>query len=101
MDIKTQVLTKLISQIVDNLFNHQNWDPMMSYTDWGVINFEIPHEDITSKIQKLLQSKEYMDLIHYGNQFYDEAVAQEAQEFGESLDQFSEDLKKNSTAFLP
>ena len=101
MDIKTQVLTKVIAEIVGNMIHHPNWDSMIDATDWMKFDCEINNEVITSKIQKLLQSKEFTDIIHYGNQLFDEAMTLASQEFGESLDQLSEDLKKNSTPFLP
>lgn len=101
MDIKTQVLTNVITQIVDDMSHHPNWDAMMNLTDYSLFDCEINHQEITSKIQKLLQCKEYMDLINYGNQIFDEAMTHASQEFGESLDQFSEDLKKSSAPFLP
>lgn len=100
MDIKTQVLTKVIAEIVDDMSHHPNWDSMMNLTDCSLFDCEINHQEITSKIQKLLQCKEYTDLIHYGNQIFDDAMTKASQEFGESLDQLSEDLKKNSTPFL-
>lgn len=52
MDIKTEVLTKVITQVMNNMIHHPNWDSMIDATDWMKFDCEIDHEVITSKIQK-------------------------------------------------
>ena len=85
MDVKTKILSTVVSQIVEDLTNHKDWDSLMGYTDWTAFNAEVDNKELTSKIQLLLQCPEYKQIIKYGNKIFNDEMTRQSEEFNQML----------------
>lgn len=87
MEVKTQILSAVISQIVEDLTNHKDWNPLMEYTDWTAFNCEVKNNELTSKIRLLLQSHEYKQIINHGNKIFTDEMDRQSEEFHQMIQQ--------------
>ncbi|MEX5394673.1 hypothetical protein [Acinetobacter baumannii] len=85
MDVKTKILGTVVSQIVEDLTNHKDWDSLMGYTDWTAFKAEVNNKELTSKIQLLLQCPEYKQIIKYGNKIFNDEMTRQSEEFNQML----------------
>lgn len=85
MDVKTQILSTVISMIVEDLTNHKDWNPLMEYTDWTAFKCEVKCTELNSKIRSLLKSDEYQHIINHGNQIFLKEMDRQSEEFHQML----------------
>lgn len=85
MDVKTQILSTVISMIVEDLTNHTDWNSLMEYTDWTAFKCEVKCTELNSKIRSLLQSDEYQCIINHGNQIFLKEMDRQSEEFNQTL----------------
>ena len=85
MDVKTKILSAVVSQIVADLMNQNDWDSLMEYTDWTAFQAEVNNKELTSKIQRLLQCPEYKQIIQYGNKVFNDEMNRQSEEFNQMI----------------
>lgn len=85
MEVKTKILSTVVSQIVENLTNHKDWDALMEYTDWTAFKAEVNDKELISKIQRLLQCPEYKQIIQYGNKVFNDEMSRQSEEFNQMI----------------
>ncbi|GAA5555495.1 hypothetical protein Asch01_00184 [Acinetobacter schindleri] len=88
MDVKTKILSTVVSQIVADLVNHKDWNSLMEYTDWTTFQAEVNNKELTAKIKLLLQSPEYEQIIKYGNKIFNDEMDRQSEEFNQVLQNF-------------
>ncbi|WP_436898448.1 hypothetical protein [Acinetobacter gyllenbergii] len=89
MDVKTKILSTVVSQVVANLMNHKDWDSFMEYSDWTAFQAEVNNKELTSKIQSLFLCPEYKQIIQYGNKVFTDEMNRQSEEFNQMIQNIS------------
>jgi hypothetical protein len=81
MDVRTQVIAKTVTSLMQHMLNCSEWWDFMDYVDWDAIDCDVPDDLLQEDIDALLESEPLQEIMRKTNDFFDREMTRQSEDF--------------------